>query len=325
MTPTTSPSGDGRRSPGRLTVDPAAPGGARLGFPGGRLRSADWTALAQLAVEHTGELQLTYGGVVRIPGVRDEDLFREHAEEVGLTRRLMSRVGFTILASPLAGRLPGSHDLGELPEQLYANLVAHPNTSELADPRILGFDDGSGDVLAQVPDLAVVAGPEVGLARIHAGGHDTGLETSIGDSAAVLVAAVDALTGAPERLATTNSPGVVHDLVLVALSDHPLITHGELTATSTPTGVGDVPPVGWIDTHDGLVSLLAVVADGVVPARLAEFLGAIECPSTISADRVIGLHGLTEGMAEQVVRVLAPMGMVFDASSPLLGTRSPES
>lgn len=73
--------------------------------------------------------------------------------------------------------------------------------------------------------------------------------------------------------------------------------------------------MGWVDTADGLVTLLAVVADGVVPARLAEFLGAIERPSTISADRVIGVHGLTEGMAEQVVRVLAPMGMIFDATS----------
>lgn len=59
-----------------------------------------------------------------------------------------------------------------------------------------------------------------------------------------------------------------------------------------------------------------MVPHGVVPARLAEFLGAIERPSTISAGRVIGLHELTEGMAEQVVRVLAPMGMVFDVESP---------
>ena len=77
-----------------------------------------------------------------------------------------------------------------------------------------------------------------------------------------------------------------------------------------------MPRVGWIDTADGLVSLLAVVPDGVVPARLAEFLGAVERPSTVSADRVIGLHELTEPMAEQVVRVLAPMGMIFDAESP---------
>lgn len=84
--------------------------------------------------------------------------------------------------------------------------------------------------------------------------------------------------------------------------------------------------MGWIDTADGLVTLLAVMPDGVVPARLAEFLGAIERPSTISADRVIGLHRLTEGMAEQVVRVLAPMGMVFDAASPWVRlTASPGS
>ena len=57
-------------------------------------------------------------------------------------------------------------------------------------------------------------------------------------------------------------------------------------------------------------------ASGFVAKYDEGFSAAIERPSTISADRVIGIHGLTEGMAEQVVRVLAPMGMVFDAESP---------
>jgi precorrin-3B synthase len=112
----------------------------------------------------------------------------------------------------------------------------------------------------------------------------------------------------------TTDPDVLFDLVVVALGTHPRTAPRDRSATAT-TAV-EVPRVGWVDTADGLVSLLAVVPHAVVPARLAEFLGAVERPGTVSADRVIGLHGLTESMAEQVVRVLAPMGMVFDDASP---------
>jgi len=37
-----------------------------------------------------------------------------------------------------------------------------------------------------------------------------------------------------------------------------------------------------------------------------------------TAWRSVLLHDLTEDMAEQVVRVLAPMGLIFDADSPWL-------
>ena len=324
MTDHDHPAGDDDSSPGNSSGDLEGTGGrARLGFPGGRLRPADWTALAQLAAEHSGHLRLSYGGGVQIPGAQDENSLRERAQAAGLTSRLVHETGRTILASPLAGRLPGRNDLGDLPERLDAALDAHQDASSLAAPVVFGFDDGSGDVLAHGPDLAAEAGPEDGMARIHAGGHDTGLRTSIADVVPVLVDAVAGLSRAAERPATVNSSSVMHDLV-VTLSDHPLTTRTDLTASGAPTGRDEVPPVGWVDTLDGLVTLLAVVADGVVPARLAEFLGAIERPSTISADRVIGLHGLTEGMAEQVVRVLAPMGLVFDATSPWV-RRHPET
>lgn len=317
MTDHDRPAGDGDSSPGGPAGDLVDSGGrARLGFPGGRLRPADWTALAQLATEHSGHLQLSSGGVVQIPGAPDGDRLRDRAEAAGLVPRLVHETGRTILSSPLAGRLPGRTGLGDLPEELDAALDAHPDASSPAAPVVFGFDDGSGDVLAHGPDLAAVAGPVDGTARIHAGGRDTGLRTSIADVVSVLVDAAAGSARSAARSAAATSPDVLHDLVVVTLTDHPLTTPAEPPAPGAPTGRGEVTPVGWVDTLDGLVTLLAVVADGVVPARLAEFLGAVERPSTISADRVIGLHELTEGMAEQVVRVLAPMGMVFDATSP---------
>ena len=145
------------------------------------------------------------------------------------------------------------------------------------------------------------------------------------DVATVLVEAAAALGASADRSGGVGVGGGVDDDVVVVLSNHPRTSPAPTGDSGTdrsdiPTSV-EVPTVGWVDTTDGLVTLLAVVADGVVPARLAEFLGAIDRPSTISADRVIGVHGLTEGMAEQVVRVLAPMGMIFDATSTWAPTR----
>src|SRR5699024_7822482 len=222
-----------------------------------------------------------------------------------------------IIASPLAGRLDGHHDLGDLPEQVDAALLASRDATGLSGRFLFGLDDGSGDVLAHSPDLTAVAGAGAarGALRVHVAGRDAGVDVPARDIATVLVDVAAEFARRSGGAWRIPGSGGVHDLVVVALADHPHSAPGPPgTAPGPGTGVG--PRVGWIDTADGLVTLLGVVPFGVVSARLAEFLGAVDRPSTISADRVIGLHGLTEGMAEQVVRVLAPMGMVFDAASP---------
>ena len=317
MTAHDVPTGSDHRGAGTPDTSGAEAGQTRLRFPGGRLGPTDWTALAQLAAEHSGELRLVARGAVHVRGVRDVPRFRQHVEDSGLEPSSAHRSARTILASPLAGRLPGHTDLGELPEQLATALAAHEGLTALTEQFVFGFDDGSGDVLTHSPDLVAVAGHGDGLARIHVSGRDTGFQTPIADAVSVLLDAAACVVGSENRPASAPASGeVYYDLVVVALSDHPVTTRTATTPATTSAMAVEAPPVGWVDTLDGLVTLLAVVPEGVIPARLAEFLGAIERPSTISADHVIGLHGLTEHMAEQVVRVLAPMGMVFDAASP---------
>ena len=70
--------------------------------------------------------------------------------------------------------------------------------------------------------------------------------------------------------------------------------------------------------HPVRVLLGAVVELGRLPARLAEFIAAVEAPVVFTPDREILLCDLGEGVAETVVRVLAPMGLIFDAAAPLL-------
>ncbi|HJC28785.1 MAG TPA: precorrin-3B synthase [Candidatus Dietzia intestinipullorum] len=310
--------GPGDRCPGVLRTFPAADGGiARLRFPGGRLRPGDWAALAGIATDHGGDVHLTSRGNVQIRGIRDEPLLQERVGTAGLLPSPDHDRVRNIIASPLAGRLDGHHDLGDLPEQVDAALLASRDATGLSGRFLFGLDDGSGDVLAHSPDLTAVAGAGAarGALRVHVAGRDAGVDVPARDIATVLVDVAAEFARRSGGAWRIPGSGGVHDLVVVALADHPHSAPGPPgTAPGPGTGVG--PRVGWIDTADGLVTLLGVVPFGVVSARLAEFLGAVDRPSTISADRVIGLHGLTEGMAEQVVRVLAPMGMVFDAASP---------
>lgn len=76
------------------------------------------------------------------------------------------------------------------------------------------------------------------------------------------------------------------------------------------------PIVGWFDQDDGSVLLGSVVELGRLPARLAEFIAAVESPVVFTPDREILICDLGEGVAETVVRVLAPIGLIFDANSP---------
>lgn len=298
--------------------DAADDGIARLRFPGGRLRPADWTALAALAAAHGDEVVLATHGHLQVRGVHDEARFRRHVDRHGLPRTVVHDRARTIIASPLAGRLEGHGDVGDLPEQLDTALRAHAEVMEVADRFLFGLDDGSGDVLAHSPDLtAVVTGPGDPV-RVHVAGRDAAIVVPAADAATVLVDAAVSFARRAEGARRVPSSGRLHDLVVGTLAQHPRTTSA--AADPGPTTAEEAPPVGWIDTADGLVTLLAVVPFGIVPARLAEFLGAIERPSTVSADKVIGVHGLTEGMAEQVVRVLAPMGMIFDAASPWVET-----
>ena len=287
-------------------------------FPGGRLSHHNWTALAALAAGHRGDVQLTTGGSTRIVGadrvavsVAARDL-----EAAGVPARVSHPRARDIIASPLAGRLDGRRELGDLPDRLSAALVDRDETDALGTQVLFGIDDGSGDVLAHSPDLAVAVDGTDGSVRFHVAGREAPYRAAVADAATVLVdvAARFASSAGPERVPRS---GALHQLVVDAVGSHPRTSPvSDATPGATPATAVVVPRVGWIDTADGLVSLLAVVPDGVVPARLAEFLGAVERPSTISSDRVIGLHELTEDMAEQVVRVLAPMGMIFDAESP---------
>jgi precorrin-3B synthase len=77
-------------------------------------------------------------------------------------------------------------------------------------------------------------------------------------------------------------------------------------------------PVGWLSQDDGRITLAAGVPLGVLHARVAEFLAVLHAPMAITPWRSVLVFDLDDGVADTALRVLAPMGLVFDENSPWL-------
>ena len=77
-------------------------------------------------------------------------------------------------------------------------------------------------------------------------------------------------------------------------------------------------PIGWIEQNDGRVALGAAVPLGVLNARVAEYLAAVNAPMVITPWRSVLIFDLDDEVADVALRVLAPMGLVFDENSPWL-------
>lgn len=288
-----------------------------LAVPGGRMGPSRWTGLAAAAQLGDGRLHLATYGRVQLRGLdaADSDSLLGALDLAALLPD--AGPAHTVLTSALAGRLPGHHGLGDTMDRFVAEIATRSSLAGAAVPAgfLFGLDDGRGEVARHAPDLGVVMRDE-GTAELVVGGAPAELlldRDRVPELLADLAEAFVGLSGAGPRL-------VGDDRAVAALLEIARGVDGVRVGAAAPTVVeneAQLPPtVGWVDTRDETVSLLAVTERGEVDARLAEFLGAIETETTISADRVIGIHGLSENQAEQVVRVLAPMGLIFDAASP---------
>ncbi|MDO5669686.1 MAG: hypothetical protein Q4G50_06755 [Corynebacterium sp.] len=76
--------------------------------------------------------------------------------------------------------------------------------------------------------------------------------------------------------------------------------------------------IGWLGQTDGHVHLGAGLRLGMMSTQIARMLDVIEAPVRVCRGGILQIEGLEEGVAEQVVRVLAPLGLIFDAGSSLL-------
>lgn len=280
---------------------------ARVRLPGGMIGADQLTALA-LAATRFGSpaMELTSRGNVQIRCVTDADALADAVAAAGLLPSPSHERVRNIVASPLTGRRGGTADVRALIEGLDAAIQASDRLADLPGKFWFGIDDGRGDVS--------------GI------GADAGAHVLDADTAALLLAGVD--TGVRMPLA-----GVVDTLVTVAenfvrvrgrswrtteLDDVDPLLAG-LTRSAEPGrswSPSTAPPIGWIEQDDGRVALGAAVPLGMLQARVAEYLAAAGGPLVITPWRSVLVCDLDEGVADAELRVLAPMGLVFDENSP---------
>jgi precorrin-3B synthase len=306
------------RCPGVFDTHPAADGAlARVRLPGGRIRPDQLEVLARAAADHAdGHLELTVRGNLQLRGITDVEAVADAVVAAGLAPSSTHDKVRNIELSPLTGRIGGIADARPLAAALDDALRADPAAASLSGRFLFGIDDGRGDIAARRPDACAVIRADTPLAAdINIGGVAVGSATGPESIVSALIAVAAGLgevsPGAWRvRDLDTDARRRLTDLVASGLD--PVIDDDPDTTRSAP---GE-PIVGWFDQDDGAVLLGAVVELGRLPARLAEFIAAVQAPIVFTPDREILLCDLGEGVAETVVRVLAPMGLIFDAASP---------
>ncbi|MGW1738499.1 precorrin-3B synthase [Nocardia sp. NPDC001965] len=298
--------------PGVLRLHEAADGPlARIRVPGGTLTPEQLQTLAAAAGElGDGNIELTSRGNVQLRGVRDADALAERLAAAGLLpSRTHDRVR-NIIASPLSGRVGAHPDIRPLVAALDAGLLASPRLAELSGRVLFTLDDGRGDVTPLRPDIGLHALTGDRCALLLAGA-DSGIRIATADATEVLLAAAHGFLELAEgrwRLHEIEN-GAARLTTLLGLAPGP-----HRLDFADPADL----PIGWLPQYDGLVALGAGVRLGSLPARTAEFLAAVERPVLLTPWRGVIVTDLEEWPAEQVVRVLAPMGLIFDAASPWL-------
>lgn len=301
--------------PGALQVHQAADGALmRVRLPGGVISAGALETLAHLAADHGGgALELTSRGSLQIRGITDAGRVADGITGAGLLpSRTHERVR-NIVSSPLSGRSGGLADVRDWVGALDRALQGDEALAALPGRFWFSIDDGRGDVSGLRADVGVQIG-DAGVALLLAGA-DTGVRLSPDDAVDTMVEIArrfQAVRGKRWRVTELdNSSELIGDLA-VTVPDQ---------AGRYPHDTG-LPPVGWIaQTRDPVpdrVALGAAVPLGVLPARTAEFVAAIESPIVVTPWRSILICDLTEEVADTSLRVLAPLGLVFDENSPWL-------
>jgi precorrin-3B synthase len=208
-----------------------------------------------------------------------------------------------IVASPLSGRAGGRADVRGWVRELDAAMCAEPRLEGLGGRFWFSLDDGHADVSGLGADIGVHVLDD-GIALLLAG-RDTGVRLAVEN---VITTLVDIAVRFTETRGTAWR--------VKELDDITRLWPGAELGAGFP--VVTRPPVGWINQDDGRIALGAAVPLGVLPARVAEFLAAIDAPLVITPWRSVLVCDLDEAVADVALRVLPPLGLVFDENSPWL-------
>ncbi len=296
--------------PGALKTHSAADGQlARIRLPGGAIGPTQLEALALAATDlGNSSLELTSRGNIQIRGVHNSPAVASRLKDAGLLPSTDHERVRNIIASPLSGRHGGTCDIRGITGALDAALQHDPRLAQLPGRFLFSIDDGRGDVSGLSADAGVHVVDD-DTAAILLAGRDTGVRVATRE-------AVDTLLAIAHRFLDIRAKAW-----RVVELDDPQALLGELIP-SVPAGATwpatTRPPVGWIDQRDGRVTLGAGIRLGVLDAEVARYLAAVGAPMAITPWRSVLLFDLDEDTADVALRVLAPLGLVFDENSAWL-------
>lgn len=298
--------------PGALQVHQAADGAlVRVRLPGGTLSPAQLETLCAVSEDMgSGVLELTARGNVQVRGIADVTAVAEAIAGAGLLPSATHERVRNIVASPLSGRAGGNLDVRPWVAELDAAICAQPRLARLGGRFWFSLDDGRADVSGLCGDVGVHALPD-GCAVLLAG-RDTGVRLAAGEVIETLVSI---------GMRFVDKRGSAWRVQELDDDDIDGLLPGAELGAALFTAVTR-PPVGWISQdhpgQQGRVTLGAAVPLGVLPARVARYLAAIEAPLVITPWRSVLVCDLDEAVADAALRVLAPLGLVFDENSPWL-------
>jgi precorrin-3B synthase len=296
--------------PGALQLHRSADGAlARVRLPGGAIAPRQLEALAHAATRFgSPAMELTSRGNIQLRAITDTAAVAEIIAAAGLLPSQTHERVRNIVASPLSGRVGGATDIRGLVTELDEAIQANPELAELPGRFMFGVDDGRGDISGLAADAGAHFLDEATAALLLAG-RDTGVRLNRTDVVPALIAVATQFVA---------KRGKAWRIVELADTAPVLDTFAPSTEPGATWAPEMRPPVGWMTQDDGRIALGAAVPLGVLQAKVAEYLAAITAPMVITPWRSVLICDLDEGVADVALRVLAPMGLVFDDNSPWL-------
>jgi precorrin-3B synthase len=253
-------------------------------------------------------MELTSRGNIQLRAITDTAAVAEMVAAAGLLPSQTHERVRNIVASPLSGRAGGATDIRGLVTELDDAIQSEPLLAELPGRFLFGIDDGRGDISGLAADAGAHFLDQATAALLLAG-QDSGVRLAMPDVVPALIAVATrfvATRGKAWRIAELADPA-------------PLLEHFTPSAAAGATWPPVVRPVvGWLPQDDGRVALGAALPLGMLQGGVAEYLAAIDAPVVITPWRSVLVCDLDEGVADVALRVLAPMGLVFDEHSPWL-------
>ena len=295
--------------PGALHLHRAADGlVARVRLPGGMISAGQLDALAEVTERFAGgTVELTSRGNVQLRRVSAPAELADALAAAGLLPSPTHERVRNIVASPLSGRAGGLADVRPWVTGLDRAIRGAPRLAELPGRFLFGIDDGSADVSGINADVGLtVIEPAGDAVAVLLAGRDTGVRVSADDAVAAMVCVATRfveMRGTAWRVAELSDPDAL------------LIDFGPAVSPDLTFQPPRRPPVGWIVQDDERVALGAAIPLGVLTSRQARFLAAVGAPLVITPWRSLLLCDLDEDVADTTLRVLAPLGLVFDENS----------